>query len=1010
MTPEHQLIQQIRELIQSDMLERTPVLEDFAEQFAELCQATGQRLQRCAEYLAKGMRSEAVHEAQRAPDLLELAKAIQFPELKKWRNVCMDLELATFPALPEDILAKLQAECLRERDLEPLLRQYRRAVYQADRDECIRLLRELRRNDPDNPSWPQNLRPLEESKLPELADQTRAALAADDRYTLKVIYTEFTHPQRVAPPPAQLLEAIKDAILGERREETKRQGLALAARLDKALSAGDAESVAALMEAWAKLEADEAFDATPDMKALVGRVRDWQALRQKHAEEQAEFQQKIEAMWAVLEGGKADEAQVRHHWDNLLAEGREVPERLTRSVEEFISRRQNARNQRRRLIVLAVLVALAALVGTIAFFANAAHQRRRQADILAQLDAMLNGQQFEKLHTYLESLAAQRPAIYRLPEVKPYIEKTQTVKREWDETDRKFAAILDQLDRIRKEGYTTAPEPIQRMLDEAATCARTAEARRALDDWERSWHAWRTRQQQRIDDSLARVSLQLREILESRRQRPFTDLAGEGLALAKIPPILAEGTPLLSQASTAQVETFNELSAQHDGWKRDYERRVQEQAQASERLIALRQAIPAALPDLNRYFNLLDQFAKEFPGEPEAASYAHILQRKEFHLHSILLGDFNLPQFPPDLATAGQIAKWLDGPLAASVWANDLRACLDYVQSTQRVRASLPVLLRETKDLNLKMFRIRKHGDVDWRSVYYPDTIGTKAEEDAEGNKYQIYWGQVFWYKNREETPYLVHTKDIFPNHLSSIDYEIRIQRLDRDNIVPHGKFLYNFVARAMEARQLDLHFLQGIKALLADESIEPVPKAWVLKRLMTFMVNAFPSIPEANTMLEISRRLPTEVPWMNATHLEVIAANQTIAEALRQFPDIDAIAAKLQAQRELTALALSRRLGCVGSIQLDQDRPTPRFIRQAGGEIWILSVAGTGARPTFRLFGTLRDNGTIRPEPGTEGELIPGQILLAPADNRDTRALREPFKAFPGIVAPGAWPTNAWQ
>jgi hypothetical protein len=844
-----------------------------------------------------------------------------------------------------------------------------------------------------------------------LAEQTHEALAADDRYALKVIYTDFTHPQRVAPPPAQLLEAIKDAILGERREETKRQGLALAARLDKALGAGDAESVDALMEAWAKLESDEAFDATPDMKALIGRVRDWQALRQKNAEEEAEFQQRIEAMWAVLESGKADEAQVRHHWDNLLAEGKAVPDRLTHSVEEFISRRQAARNQRRRLIACAVLALLAAVVGTIAFFAYSVHQRKQRADIMARLESMLGNEQYEELHAYLESLGSNRPAIYRLPEVQPYIEKTQALKREWEETDRKFAAILEQLDRIRKEEYATSSEQIQRILDEAAPSARTEDARRSLGEWERSWHAWRARQQQRIDDSLARASLQLREILNSRRQNPFTDLETEGGALAKIPPILAEAAPLLPEASTNQVETFNELSAQCDGWKRDYERRVQEQSQAAERLVSLRQGIPASLPDLNRYFDLMGQFAKEFPDEPESASYVHVLQRRDSYIQSMVLTDFSLPQFPPDLATAGQIAKWLEGPLAASVWGNDLRACLDYVQSTQRVRASLPVLLRETKDLNLKMFRMRKHGDVDWRTVYYPETIGTRTEEDAQGNKFQIYWGQIYWYRNRDETPYLVHTKDIFPDHLSSIDYEVRIQRLDRDNIVPHGRFLYDFVARAMEARQLDLHFLQGIKNLLADETIEPVPRAWVLKRLVTFMVNAFPTIPEASTMQEISRKLPTEVPWMNSTHLDVIGANQTIQESLRQFPDIDAIAAKLQAQRELTALALSRRVRCVGSVQLDQDgRPVPRFVRQPDGEIWVLAVPGSGARPTFRLIGTIRENGTIRAEPGTEGELVPGQVLLAPNDNRSTRELLERFRKFPGLLAPSAWPTNAWQ
>lgn len=1009
MTPEFQLIQQIRELLQSDMLERTPALEDSAEQFADLCQTACQRLQRCAEYLAKGMRSEAVHEASSSPPLIELANAINFPELKKWRNVCLDLELTTFPPLPEDILAQLQLECARERDLEPLLKQYRRAVYQADRDECIRLLRELRQHDPNNPSWPQNLRPLEEGKLAQWTEQAREALAADDRFTLKVIYTDFTHPQRVAPPPNSLLEAIKDAILGERREETRRQGMALAARLDKALAAGDAESVDALMAAWTKLEADEAFQCTPDMKAVSGRARDWQGLRQRDAEAEAEFQVRVEAMWALLEHGKADEAAIRHHWDNLLAEGREVPDRLVRSVDEAIARRQAAHRHRRRLIGTVVLLLVLAALGTAAVFAYAAHQRNQRTVILAKLEKMLGEEQYEELDSYLDSLRDHRPDIFRLPEINQYVEKSQAVLKQRNELDQKFAGLMEELDRIRKEGYATSPEQIQRILDEATPDARTAEARKSLAEWERSWRAWRTRQQQQVDDSLARLNLQIREILDSRQRHPFTDLDSEGAALDKIAPLLTEAAPFVANATTPPVEAFNEASSQYDAWKRDYDRRVQERSQASERLLALRQSIPAALPDLNRYFDLVGQFVKEFPDEPESASYAHVMERKNAYMQAVLLEDFRL-SFPPDAETTAGIAKWLDGPLKDSVWTGDLQACLDYVQGTQHVRASLPMLLRETKELNLKVFRMRKHGDTDWRLVYYPETMGTKTEEDEGGNKYQMYWGQIYWYETREQTPYLTHTKDVFPDRLTSIDYDIQIQRLDRDNIVPHAKFLYSFVARGMEAKQLDLHFLQGIKTLLSDQTIEPVPRAWVLKRLVAFMVKAFPGTPDADLMQDLSRKLPTDVPWGNPSHLDVIRANQEIQEALRRFADVDAIIAKLQAQRELRALALSRRVHCVGSIQLTDGKALPRFVRQPGSEIWTLTVTATGTRPYFRLAGSLREDGTIRPEKGCEGELVPGQLLLAPADARDTRALSEKFSKIPGLTAPDGWPGNAWK
>jgi len=180
MIPEQQLIQNIVELLDNGQLERNPVLEEFAEQYAELCQDIVTRLQRCSEYLDRGMRSEAVHEATTAPSLLELVPVVRFPELRKWGNLVTDLGLAAFPQIPMDIVERLRKECATEEGLAPLLKEYRRLVYQGDRGNSIRVLRELRQRDPDNPSWPQNLRPLEEATLPGTLHEADEALAAQD--------------------------------------------------------------------------------------------------------------------------------------------------------------------------------------------------------------------------------------------------------------------------------------------------------------------------------------------------------------------------------------------------------------------------------------------------------------------------------------------------------------------------------------------------------------------------------------------------------------------------------------------------------------------------------------------------------------------------------------------------------------------------------------------------------------------------------------------------------------
>ena len=165
MTPEQQLIHQIQQVLGSASLEKNAALEDLALQFAELCDAANARLARCSDYIDKGMRSEAVNEAHNLPDLLVLADLLSFDGARKWRNLCADLEMTVFQPLDSNLLEKLRQAVARETDMEPLLREYRRCVYQGDHRNCILLLRRIREADPDNPSWIANLQPLEEEEL-----------------------------------------------------------------------------------------------------------------------------------------------------------------------------------------------------------------------------------------------------------------------------------------------------------------------------------------------------------------------------------------------------------------------------------------------------------------------------------------------------------------------------------------------------------------------------------------------------------------------------------------------------------------------------------------------------------------------------------------------------------------------------------------------------------------------------------------------------------------------------
>ena len=313
MIPEQQLVQQIVDLIHSDQVERNPVLEEFAEQYAELCFDVVGRLQRCVEYLDRGMRSEAVHEATSAPSLLGLVEVIQFDEVRKWGNIVTDLDLAPFPSVPMDIVERLRRECLTEESLAPLLKEYRRCVYQGDQDQCIRLLRELRERDPDNPSWAENLRPLEQDQLPRLLRKAEKALGAGDLRVLRGLLDEMVHPQRLVPIPGEIVTPVKDALMADRRLEAGAQGASLAAGMSQALDEGNMPSLKELLQRWEALCSDDAFRPTTTMTRVAedARLAHAQAVDKQQAEEA--LATAISEMRELLAQRRVTSAVLRRH-------------------------------------------------------------------------------------------------------------------------------------------------------------------------------------------------------------------------------------------------------------------------------------------------------------------------------------------------------------------------------------------------------------------------------------------------------------------------------------------------------------------------------------------------------------------------------------------------------------------------------------------------------------------------------------------------------------------------
>ncbi len=1015
MIPEQQLIQSIVELLDNDQLERNPVVEEFAEQYAELCQDIVVRLQRCAEYLDRGMRSEAVHEATGAPSLLQLVEVVRFPELRKWANVVADLGLAAFPQIPMEIVERLRQEGAVEEGLAPLLKEYRRLVYQGDQPGSIRVLRQLRERDPQNPSWPQNLKPLEEARLPVLLDAAGAALTAQDLKRLQELYEDFAHPQRVVPAPADVMERVKDALFAERRAASRLQSTEIAQRLRVALGAGDRAAVAAGLADWDRLGADPAFAPEPRPSAAVAEARaaheGWE--RERLAEEA--FRVALTEVQELLHTGKASAAELGSRLEALRQMGRQMPESLQAEVRTALAGIAARRRQRRRLITLATasLCLVAVTVAGLALWRVGTQNRRRTQ--LTEMTALLESRDYDRLKASLEVLKGRDPVFYGSADVRRLVTASEEALLKKAEVGRQFQGILAQLTLIRDGGYQAAEEQVQALLAEARQVAQDESADRAINAWQSSWEEWRRRRRGEAEGELGRVTTLARRVLEEKRKHPFPAFADEEKALADIEPALRDAKPLAAAVGTETANAFSSVCVDVEGWRREFEQRRGETRQREGRLQELREQIGKALPDLVQYRTLLQQFTKEFADAPETVTYQRVLTQIEAWTKAEALRDFVLPRLPPGPEADKRLREQLAAEVTrGSVWEADLKSAVAWLDLNETVRQRVP-MLAVTKDdsLRLLVLSYRPVGTEPWKLLYHPKPLLSKKETDAQG-EFVVHWGLVYSCSADDQVPVLVHTSKAFPEGFTTRQFEIRQESRAQDSIVPQGRFLYGFVAEAAEAAELDVHLLHGIQSAIGDPGIEPVPRAWVLKRLLHLLAESYAdSIPESLTMAAAVRDVDTEVPWMNPRHPKTLEAARQSDAVLKTLPEVGPIVNRLQARRALLAASLSRQVACIGWLRRGRDGAlVPVFTAPAAGPVWVLAAGNPGAPPAFKVAGTRSAAGTLVFKPGLEAEAFEGEVLFAPADGRLGREVLDsavPKEFREQLQRPGAWPINDW-
>lgn len=330
------LVASARSFLSSADQTMTEELRTLATEFADACRVTELRLRRCEDYLRRGLRAEAVHQAELDPPVLEMVQALDFPGRPQWDELVSMYGLPTGPRVNLQRAAALNQAYADHQAIEPQLKKLRNlALARAPLSDRHLVLRELAQIDRNTTFWVDDLKECEQALMKEMIASGREAIKRGDGGSLAAIIMQLESTGWMMPPLPTVLAELRAGHAKFAAVASRNQLPAIARELNRAAKAQDYMAAVAIRQ---RLEAEMHRAQVPPSDPIFLQVQpalEWIAEQEQDQREQAEFSAACEQFAQLLESPKLTSEQLRAGWQALEAHQRPIPAELKKGYRSL---------------------------------------------------------------------------------------------------------------------------------------------------------------------------------------------------------------------------------------------------------------------------------------------------------------------------------------------------------------------------------------------------------------------------------------------------------------------------------------------------------------------------------------------------------------------------------------------------------------------------------------------------------------------------------------------------
>lgn len=980
-----------------------------ATTYAGQTQVVNERLKKCLALIKKNMVPQAIEEASYDPHLIDLCNEMSGTIPDAWRKLCKEKGWPVHADINMEAFNELMNSFSMESTMEPLLRQLRRANNQGHIGQCVAILRDIVKKDPNNPEWKSDLAEFETVYLDKIKQDIEEFRQEKNVNGVARLIVELKQQWSI-PTDSISVQEMENFIESQYRENLVQEEQEIAGKIGISFQSGNVEALGDAIAAYNNLGKNRYFKPDPSLQVIYANALHWYEQQLKAIEIQKNYDSKIVQINDRI--ARSSHEGIKSLWEELQRFPFPVPEELEPDVMMLIRKEQRAKIRRQRKKQMGYVMILLFAMVCIFFAATWNYHRQIKNRLVADLDDAVALENIIKSNEVIDDMLGRKiafinTALFNKNEIEKQQNKAKELALLLERKRATFRVLIVELESMAAKGFPESIEEtegkikaIQSVLN-AVTPDNIVRLQLVQAAWQERKRVIKQMEEKELSAIFDKITSRFSNIISAITKE---DVDANEKTFQQIEKLLAQGVQLTS-VSDAMKKSLGEFKKQMDLRK---EIMTIRKGQINEIMQA---------PSFDSYIRALKTFSGTFSDDIVTKNIASTIEMEKLYNQLLSMPDMTLSANAPEKEDSEESDENRE---------NNNKQKIEYPEnpfwsSTYEVIKTLGNNIRIHKDEVIeelkRMERTPRFVDLWECTVNKPNFEPEKWYFN--GKPVQEFIKGI---KSYAGIAYILSPDDLQPQFKANNAITIQVEDLKK---MPHCDVVQQMLNNISYDIGME-SIMQEIKNIYGQQ-FSPILKlhliSFLTDQLFTLVgkENALPFIEMANDF----KRFNNQVNWLCTANSKYSAESRQAQMILTHHLQRPDRMNEYIAQWKIQQATMRRPPRWVGFADLKNPAQLHFKTGKIPNEVWVVRNGNTGRtenitedkesknRTTPLIFMTEEQSMGERAKYLEHNGYLPGEPLFAPYDNNTTREVLASiledlgFDRQPDITWPVTWPVN---